>query len=70
MGIVNRRNAFMGWAVWNVGKRIAGRKAKEAIPGTSQGSRWGAPKLYVPLAGIGAALLFWRKKGGGESPEE
>ena len=28
MGIVNRRNAVLGWSVWTVGKRIAKRKAK------------------------------------------
>ena len=28
MGIVNRRNAVVGWVVWNVGKRVAKRKAK------------------------------------------
>jgi hypothetical protein len=32
MGIVNRRNAMMGWAVWQVGKRVAQQKAKSAVP--------------------------------------
>jgi hypothetical protein len=70
MGIVNRRNAVMGWTVWNVGKRIAKRKAKAALPGTAEGSRAGAPKLLVPLAGLGAALFFWRRRSGDESPQE
>ncbi len=67
MGIVNRRNAALGWAVLNIGKRVAKRKAKAALPGTDEGSRLGSGKLLVPLAGLGA-LLFWRKRGG-DSPD-
>jgi hypothetical protein len=28
MSIFNRRNAFIGWATWLVGKRVLKRKAK------------------------------------------
>jgi hypothetical protein len=32
MGVVNRRNAVLGWTVWSVGKRVAKRKARSAVP--------------------------------------
>jgi hypothetical protein len=37
VGIVNRRNAVLGWGVWTVGKRIARRKAKSAAPSVEGG---------------------------------
>ena len=39
MGIVNRRNAVIGWAAWQVGKRLARQKAKAPCrPSTSSRS--------------------------------
>ena len=32
MGIVNRRNAVLGWLAWNVAKRVLARKARAAVP--------------------------------------
>ena len=32
MSVINRRNAVMGWAVWNVVKRVGKRKARNATP--------------------------------------
>ena len=62
MSIINRRNAVLGWGVWQVTKLTAKRKAKQAVPGA--GDHSGLSKSA--LAGIGAAtvaaLLFWRKK--------
>ena len=67
MGIVNRRNAVLGWGVWKLGKRFAKRKAKGAAPSV-EGGRPNKPLLgMVSLAGIAGALTFWRKKRGGES---
>jgi hypothetical protein len=54
VGIVNRRNAVLGWGVWTVGKRIAKRKAKSSAPKTSL---WAAA-----IAGAVGALTFWRKR--------
>ena len=68
MGIVNRRNAVLGWAVWKVGKRTAKRKAKGAAPGI-EGGRPNKSLLAISaggLAGAVGALAFWRKK---KSPE-
>jgi hypothetical protein len=63
MGIVNRRNAVVGWVVLKVGKRVAKQKAQEAVPG---------PRTGGIAAGVVAALgglLFWRKARGGGSEE-
>ena len=65
MGIVNRRNAVLGWAVWKVAMNVAKSKAKRAAPGDA-----GKPSLVrrVAVVGLGfaaatgAALVFWRKK--------
>jgi hypothetical protein len=56
VGIVNRRNAVLGWGVWNIGKRIAKRKAKDAAPNKSL---WA-----VAIAGVVGALTFWRRRRG------
>ena len=67
MGIVNRRNAVLGWGVWKVGKRFAKRKAKGAAPSV-EGGRPNRSFFAVLLAGAAGALTFWRKRrGGGES---
>ena len=62
MGIVNRRNAVLGWGVWKIGKAVAKRKAKQARPGT--GDHGGLNKGALATIGVAtvAALLFWRKK--------
>ena len=67
MGIVNRRNAVLGWGVWKLGKRAAKRKAKNAAPSV-EGGRPNKPLLgMVSVAGLMGALTFWRKRRGGES---
>ena len=67
MGIVNRRNAVLGWGVWKIGKRFAKRKAKGAAPSV-EGGRPNRSFFAVLLAGAAGALTFWRKRrSGGES---
>ena len=66
MGIVNRRNAVLGWGVWKVGKRMMKRKAKGAAPSV-EGGRPNKSLLAVSAAGLMGALTFWRKRRGGES---
>ena len=39
MGIVNRRNAVLGWAVVKLGKRAAKKKAKDVVPDRDTGRR-------------------------------
>ena len=58
MGIVNRRNAVLGWSVWQVGKGVMKRKAKSAAsPSGHSKKSW----LAVGLAGTIGALTFWRR---------
>ncbi len=66
MGILNRRNAVLGWGVWKVGKRVAKRKAKGATPSV-EGGRPNKSLLAMSLAGLAGALTFWKKRRGGES---
>jgi LPXTG-motif cell wall-anchored protein len=72
MGIVNKRNAVLGWLTWNVGKRLARKKARSAVPAI-EGGRPNKPALAAGLAALAGALLFWRKarkRGDGESGGE
>jgi LPXTG-motif cell wall-anchored protein len=61
VGIVNRRNAVLGWGVWKISKRFAKRKAKSATPSV-EGGRPNKSLLAVGIAGIAGALTFWRKR--------
>jgi LPXTG-motif cell wall-anchored protein len=71
MGILNKRNAVLGWLTWSVGKRAARKKAKAAVPGI-EGGKPNKPAIAAGMAALGGALLFWRKKkrGGGETGAE
>jgi hypothetical protein len=63
MGIVNRRNALVGWAALKVGKRVAKKKASAVVPGTVDDSRRpNKSAIALALAAIGGALMFWRKR--------
>jgi hypothetical protein len=62
MGIVNKRNAVVGWLVLKLGKRAAKKKAQSAVPDARTGGI--AAGALAGLAGITGALLFWRKKRG------
>jgi hypothetical protein len=62
MGIVNKRNAVIGWIVLKLGKRAAKKKAQGAVPGPRTGGA-----AAGALAALGGVLLFWRKKRGGTS---
>ncbi len=63
MGIMNRRNAFLGWTVWQFGKRVAKRKAKSAVPTVDpETKRPNKPAIIAALATLGGVLMFWRKK--------
>jgi hypothetical protein len=66
MGIVNRRNAVVGWAAIKMGKRVAKKKASAVVPGTVDDTRRpNNSAIAVLLAGIAGALTFWRKRSGG-----
>jgi hypothetical protein len=67
MGIVNRRNALLGWSVWQIGKRAGRRKAKQVV--TPEGRRPGKRAVVSTLAAAGGALWFWRRRRGGDETE-
>ena len=63
MGIVNRRNAMLGWAAWQVGKRVARRKAKSAVPAIDpESKRPNKSAIAAALAAVVGGLIFWRRQ--------
>jgi hypothetical protein len=61
MGVMNKRNAVLGWATWQVGKRAMKQKAKSAtrVEGNRRPSK-GA--VAATLAAAGGALVFWQRR--------
>lgn len=58
MGIMNRRNAFLGWVAWNVAKRVVKRKAKAAVPAVDTETK--RPNRAAALLGLVlAAVAGW-----------
>jgi hypothetical protein len=70
MTILNRRNAVTGWLTWLVAKRVLKKKAREAVPGTVEGSRRpNKGAIATGIAALGGVLWFWRRKSSdGEQP--
>ena len=69
MSILNRRNAVLCWLAWMAGKRALKRKAKEAVPGTVEGTkRPNKPAIVAALASFLGVPWFWRRKSD-EGPE-
>jgi len=70
MSVINKRNAVLGWTVWQVGKHAAKRKAKTAVPGRSGDSmRPNKGAISIGLAALGAVLWFWLKRRANGTPE-
>jgi DNA-directed RNA polymerase specialized sigma24 family protein len=69
MAIITRRNAVLGWAVWRVGKRVARRKAKEAVPSIDTDSmRPNKPAVAAAaVAALVGGLVFLRRVRNGAS---
>jgi hypothetical protein len=59
VGIVNRRNAVMGWAVWKLGKRVGKKKVRGAAPGIDEGKP-NKSLIAVVLAAAAGAAAFLR----------
>jgi len=71
MGIVNRRNAIIGWTVWQFGKAYAKQKAKAAVPTIdTESKRPNKPAIVAAVAALGALVLFRRKKSDELPPAE
>jgi hypothetical protein len=67
MGVINRRNAVLGWTVWQVAKWLGKQKAREAVPGPGNHAGLNKPAIATIVAAIAGALVFWRKKTDGEA---
>lgn len=65
MGIVNRRNAMLGWAAWRIGKRVAKRKAMAAVPAIDEDTKRPNKSAIVSVIAAAAGVLwFWRSRSG------
>jgi hypothetical protein len=65
-GIVNRRNAFLGWAALAVGKRVLKRKAKSVVPAVDAQSRKpNKSAVALLIAGAVGVTTFLRSRSGG-----
>ena len=61
MGIVNRRNAVVGWVVLKVGKRAAKKKAQSVGPART--ARRAAAGALAALGGAAALLAQEARRG-------
>ncbi len=64
MGIVNKRNALVGWLVLKAGKRAARKKAQDVAPGATRGGA-----AAGAAAALGGLLVFRRKRRAGGEDE-
>jgi hypothetical protein len=65
MSVLNKRNAVLGWAVWNASKRMAKYKAKSAARGGDDGSRLpNRSAVAAAIAAAGGAVWFLRRRSG------
>ena len=70
MGIVNRRNAVVGWIVLKAGKRIAKQKAKGAVPSVDPETKRPNTSLVASALGtVAGALWFVRRRRGGKEDD-
>jgi hypothetical protein len=59
--MLNKRYALLGWLTWRVGKRMAARKARAAVPTVEEG-RPNKGLIVSALAALGALVFFWRRR--------
>ena len=68
MGMFNRRNALIGWLVWQIGTRVIKRKAKAAVPSIDREThRPNRAFVAVGVAAAAAAGYFWFRHATGDS---
>ena len=65
MGIVNRRNAVVGWLVLKAGKRAAKKKAQDSVPSPRTGGI-----AAGAAAALGTVLVVFKRRKRGNSSEE
>jgi hypothetical protein len=69
MSIFNRRNAVLGWLTWVGAKQVLKKKAREAVPGTVEGSkRPNRGAIAAAVAAVAGVVLFWRHKRSDDEP--
>jgi len=72
MGVMNRRNAVLGWAVWKIASNVAKTKARRAVPrGESDKPRWVKRAAAVAIgfaATTGAAIALRKALSGDDAP--
>jgi hypothetical protein len=69
MGIINRRNAVLGWAVWKITKEFGKQQARAAVPGPGEHAGLNKGAIASMLAAAGGVLWFWRKKSDEATPD-
>ena len=62
MGIINRRNAVLGWGVWSATKWVAKQKARTAVPGRGEYAGLNKGAIASILAVVVGFLWFWHKQ--------
>ena len=69
MSIFNRRNALLGWLTWIGAKTVLKRKAREAVPGTVEGSKKpNKGAIATAVAAVVGVIWFWRKQSSSDEP--
>jgi hypothetical protein len=66
VGVFNRRNAVMGWAVWKVAKRAGKKKARDVAP-TVEGGKPNKSLIAMVLAAGAGALAVLRGRRSADS---
>jgi hypothetical protein len=71
MGIVNRRNAVVGWLTLVVAKRVVKKKAKDAVPSVDpETKKPNTSALALLAASVVGVATFWRRRSdGGGKPD-
>jgi hypothetical protein len=67
MSVLNRRNAVVGWVVYQVGIRVIKRKAKAAVPTIdTESKRPNKSAIALAAATAVGVLTFWKARSGGD----
>ncbi len=66
-GILNRRNAVVGWVALMVGKRVLKRKARSVVPAVDvQTRKPNKSAVALLVAGAVGVTTFLRSRSGGD----
>jgi hypothetical protein len=69
VSVFNRRNALVGWLALSVGKRVAKKKAKSAVPSIdAESKKPNKSAIALVVASAVGAATFWKKRSGGDPP--